>query len=313
MWINEAYCAVHENEARFVFHPVYLPEITRIANINPEGSRHMSPLFFAQQHAFSTDYVIVDATSCATAAQDFADEHVHNSQWVDLNSQMASINSSAADGGRHPLPTLAEFAKVLGQMGITPQSHVLVYDRFNNINAAARFWWMLSAMGHDKVQVIDGGLAAIKAAKWPVDNLAVKVQACADYPVPATWQLPIASLDEVKTASVDETITIIDVRSAERYAGLAEPLDIVAGHIPAAVNMPLTEHVDKNGQLLPAAALQERYGHLAVDSTIIHCGSGVTACHTLLAMATANLPLPKLFVGSWSEWCNNDLPMVTNK
>ncbi len=271
----------------------------------------MAPLFFAQHQAFSDDYIVIDASSSATAASDYANEHIHNSQWVDLNRQLANIRDTAADGGRHPLPNLADFAQVLGHLGITPQSHVLVYDRFNNSNAAARFWWMLKAVGHTKVQVIDGGLAAAKAAQWPIDDITVKAKPCANYPVPMTWQLPTASIDDVKAASVDANMTIIDVRSAERYQGLTEPLDIVAGHIPSALNMPLTEHVDATGHLLDVEALRQRYGHLDADTTIIHCGSGVTACHTLLAMANAQLPLPKLYVGSWSEWCNRDLPKVT--
>ena len=124
----------------------------------------------------------------------------------------------------------------------------------------------------------------------------------------------MATIEEVEENSTKSNYIVIDVRETARYNGDIEPIDLVAGHIPGAINIPLTENLDVNGLFLLPSTLKEKYGKLAdtTENVIIHCGSGVTACHTVLAFAYAGLKIPKLYVGSWSEWSRNNKPIATN-
>ncbi|SHN26021.1 thiosulfate/3-mercaptopyruvate sulfurtransferase [Cyclobacterium lianum] len=238
--------------------------------------------------------------------------HLQGALHVDLNRQLSEIGEDAAFGGRHPLPQPEEFAKTLGVLGIRPESHVVVYDDKYAGMSAARFWWMLRALGHDKVQVLDGGKAAAIKAGFPVSQKIEVPEPQASYPV-SGWQLPLADLEEVEIAATDRQKIVLDVREAERYLGIAEPIDLIAGHIPGAVNIPFSENLDDQGSFLSPDELKKKYASALArspDEVIVHCGSGVTACHTLLAMAHAGLPIPKLYVGSWSEWSRNNLPVA---
>ncbi|WP_218033211.1 sulfurtransferase [Cyclobacterium qasimii] len=240
--------------------------------------------------------------------------HLDGALHVDLNKDLSQIVENPAHGGRHPLPSPAAFGSTLGKLGITPESHVIVYDDKNASMSAARFWWMLKALGHEKVQVLDGGFQAAEKQGFLVNNEIATPQSSSPYPV-TDWKSPLADLTEVKSASGKRNQMIIDVRESERYQGLKEPIDKIAGHIPGAINLPFTENLDENGSFLSQEKLKEKYlkAFKATPSSeiIVHCGSGVTACHTLLAITFAGLDIPKLYVGSWSEWSRNNLPMVT--
>ncbi|MBD3627696.1 sulfurtransferase [Cyclobacterium sp.] len=241
--------------------------------------------------------------------------HLKGAHHVDLNRQLSHIREDASEGGRHPLPDPEEFGKTLGALGITPESHVVVYDDKNGGMSAARFWWMLKALGHDKVQVLDGGKDA--ALKTGLPTSAQPESPAATAPYPATdWQLPLAGIQEVEQAAKDKNQMVIDVRESTRYLGISEPIDLVAGHIPGAVNIPFTENLDEKGVFLNPETLKQKYKTVLDKSsknTIVHCGSGVTACHTLLALAHAGMEIPKLYVGSWSEWSRNGKPMAREK
>lgn len=221
---------------------------------------------------------------------------------------MAEITEGAASGGRHPLPAPEKFAKVLGSLGISPESRVVVYDDKQGSNAAARFWWMLRAAGHEKVQVLNGGLQSAKTAGITMTNETTVPEKVSLYPV-KDWQLPLKTMTEVEQASTDDNYLIIDVRDNERYLGLTEPLDPVAGHIPNAINLPFKNHLDSRGEFLTPYELRKLYDPVLdkfdFNNIIVHCGSGVTACHTLLTIAQAGIAIPALYVGSWSEWCRN--------
>jgi len=136
----------------------------------------------------------------------------------------------------------------------------------------------------------------------------------ASYPL-EKWMLPIADMAEVEKVSQDNDHLVIDVRDANRFNGETEPIDLIAGHIPGATNVPFTENLDADGFFLSPETLKKKYEEILAgrnsDEVIVHCGSGVTACHTLLAMAHAGMEIPKLYVGSWSEWSRNTKPMVT--
>lgn len=120
------------------------------------------------------------------------------------------------------------------------------------------------------------------------------------------WSWPMAAIDEVEAAARDENYMVVDVRDKDRYEGITEPIDLVAGHIPGAINIPFTENLDERGMFLSPGELKDKYqmkfGDINTENLIIHCGSGVTACHTILALAHAGMEPPKLYVGSWSEW-----------
>lgn len=259
--------------------------------------------------------IIIDASAGAESVLDYNNNHLKDAIYVNLNKDLATIPEDAANGGRHPLPTVEFFAKKLGNWGVSAQSHVIIYDTKNGANAAARLWWMLRATGHLKVQVLNGGLAAAATAGFILSNVIKVPESVDSYPF-KHWQLPIATMHEVEKAVVNNDTIIVDVRDAYRYNGESEPIDLVAGHIPGAINIPFTTNLNNNGLFLQAAVLKEKYnkalGNINPDTIIVHCGSGVTACHTLLAIDYAGLPLPKLYVGSWSEWSRNSKKMALN-
>lgn len=282
-----------------------------------QKSHPSQPLINAQelhQRQQTESFVLLDARSGPQARQRYQAGHLPGALFVDLEQDLARPTEQAAQGGRHPLPPIAEFARLVGQLGIGPATTVVVYDDKSGANAAARVWWMLRSAGHTTAQVLDGGLAAAEAAGFTLSEAAEQPVPVAPYPV-SSWQLPVAPTEQVQQASASGTPLIIDVREAPRYRGETEPIDLIAGHIPGAVNVPFAGNLDEAGHYLPAVALREKYDAVLAGrepkEVIVHCGSGVTACHTVLAFAQAGLELPRLYVGSWSEWSRNDWPMAT--
>lgn len=258
------------------------------------------------------DLMIFDASNNPTARTNYEAKHLENAFFVDTNSQLADIKRSPADGGRHPLPTAEKFGETLSKLGISPDSHVVIYDDKNGANAAARFWWMLKAVGHNKVQVLDGGFDAAVNAGFPTSDKTETVKR-GEYKC-SEWNLPIASLIDIDEIYHDPEHLIIDVRETPRYNGETEPFDKIAGHIPNAMNVPFAENLDADGRFLSPEKLSKKYqkviGDLKIENIVVHCGSGVTACHTLLALDHAGFEIPKLYVGSWSEWSSNDRPIA---
>lgn len=262
----------------------------------------------------SEELILIDVSNGKDARSHYEAKHLDGALYVDLNTQLADIKDDVSVGGRHPLPSIDTFSKTLGDLGITPKSHVVVYDDKNGSNAAARFWWMLKAVGHTKVQVLDGGFQEAEKVHFPTNALLPTITTSAPYPV-SDWQLPIATMKEVESVAQEAHHIVIDVRDAARYRGETEPIDLVSGHIPGAINIPFTENLDANGLFLPSEKLKEKYrktfGNTPIENIIFHCGSGVTACHSLLAIAQAGLQIPKLYVGSWSEWSRNSKEIAT--
>lgn len=274
-----------------------------------------SPIIAAQQLLSilsQSELILVDARTSPNPKATFDQGHLEGARFVDPNKDLADIKENLANGGRHPLPEIQDFCNVLGKLGITPNSHVVVYDDQNGANAAARMWWMLRALGHEKVQVLEGGIQAGQKAGIPSSSVALEINEEEPYPAVA-WSLRIATMEEVEKASWDKEKLIVDVRSEERYRGDHEPIDLIAGHIPGAENIPLTENMDGSGNFLSPEKLRKKYEELLGDypdeNIIVHCGSGVSACHTLLALDYAGLGIPKLYVGSWSEWSRNKKPI----
>lgn len=226
--------------------------------------------------------------------------HVPGAVFASMDEDLAA--PKRADSGRHPLPSAAAFAATLGRWGFTPSSHVVAYDQGTGF-AAARLWWMLRARGHRHVQVLDGGWAAWLAAAAPVET--------DTRPVPATQVEPrefagVASSAEVAAALAARRITLFDARAADRFAGRNETLDPVAGHVPGAINMPYTGNLGPDQRFLQPGALRARWQPVldaaATRPLVAMCGSGVTACHNLLALELAGHRDARLYVGSFSEW-----------
>lgn len=169
---------------------------------------------------------------------------------------------------------------------------------------------MLQAAGHTKVQVLNGGLSEAKRLKFPLSSKTESVNNVSEPYKVDKWELPLAEINEVEKVSQDNDYMVVDVRGKERYDGKIEPIDLIAGHISGAVNIPFTENLDNNGLFLKPNELKSKYkakfGAIDPENIIVHCGSGVTACHTILALAYAELEIPKLYVGSWSEWSRNN-------
>ncbi|MBK9014640.1 MAG: sulfurtransferase [Saprospiraceae bacterium] len=261
-----------------------------------------SELLSLQQHK---NLVLIDARSGGDAKEKYLTEHLQGALWVDLEQDLAQKSDDPANGGRHPLPSPQQFNRLLAQLGIGPKSQVVVYDDKNGANAAARFWWMAKSIGQEQVQVLDGGLAAALAVGFPTRS-GTETSAMVERGQADAWKWPTANIDEVEAAAQDAGNLVIDVREKDRYDGLREPIDLVAGHIPGAINVPFSDNLDETGRFLSPEALRSKYraalGDRDAAHVVVHCGSGVTACHTLLALAHAGLEVPKLYVGSWSEW-----------
>jgi thiosulfate/3-mercaptopyruvate sulfurtransferase len=284
----------------------------------------MNPVISPEQtfeYLKSSELILIDARAGAEAKKQFQSRRLSGARFVDLETDLSDIKANAKDGGRHPLPEPQKFSLLLARLGISPEKHVVVYDDRSGAMAAARFWWMLRAMGHERVQVLDGGFEAAIRSGIPVsttpaeehESTIARKQASHRY-TNDQWLLPTASMGLVEEAGKDQSMLIIDVREPERYMGHTEPYDMVAGHIPGATNIWYGSNLDEQGFFLPASTLRDKYlqamRHRPVDQVIAHCGSGVSACQTLLAMDYAGLGIPKLYVGSYSEWIRNDKPII---
>jgi thiosulfate/3-mercaptopyruvate sulfurtransferase len=245
-----------------------------------------------------------DARAGEAGRAAYAAGHVAGAVHVELERDLSGDTSDPARGGRHPLPEIGEWATRLGKLGIGPDSIVVVYDDKGGANAAARFWWMLRAVGHRNVALVDGGWPAIVAAGVPTDARAVAPVDVRPYPV-RSWQLGTEDMAQVQSLAADRVL--LDVREGARFRGEVEQVDPVAGHIPGARNLFFGENLGGDGRFLSPAELRAKYtallGGKSPEALVVSCGSGVTACHTLVALDRAGLHGAKLYVGSWSEWC----------
>ena len=221
--------------------------------------------------------------------------HIPGARYVSLD-----VDLSAPHGpGRHPLGSPETWAPHLGALGFGDDHVVVIYDDRSGA-VAARMWWMLRSIGHRSVAVLDGGLAAWQAAggslssepgRYPASPLTIR----------ATPEVIDADTLQARLGSV----LLIDARDADRYRGEREPIDPIAGHIPTAVNLPMTGNLATDGTFADAATLRSRYRAAGADGTteaVVYCGSGVTACHDILAMEIAGYPPATLYPGSWSDW-----------
>ena len=223
--------------------------------------------------------------------------HIPGAIFLDLETDLC-----APDGaGRHPLPDVDEFSRLLGSVGISNHHRVVVYDDSAG-SVAARLWWMLRHLGHDQVQVLDGGYSAWWKAELPTTS-----------EVPS-WQPQVFVGKERRDDMITQSqlaerlgsVLLLDARAPERYEGREDPIDPVAGHIPTAISAPYAENTAHDGRFLTPHELGARLTALGLGgdrSVVTYCGSGVTACSNVLAAVVAGLPAPLLYPGSWSDWC----------
>lgn len=237
--------------------------------------------------------------------------HIPGARYADLDADLSS--PIRPDSGRHPLPDPQHFAATLGRWGVTPHSTVIAYDAGNSAMAASRLWWLLRWVGHGRVAVLDGGLAEWQRRGLPLSTEPVSAEDAGAYPLQLSDELWLDAAAVQQALEAGDCL--IDARAPARFSGEVEPVDPVAGHIPGAVNLPLEGNLDAAGCFLPPAVLRERFltalAGRGAERAIHSCGSGVTACHNLLAMEAAGLTGSRLYAGSWSEWIRDPNRPVT--
>ncbi|WFR65145.1 sulfurtransferase [Paenibacillus amylolyticus] len=228
--------------------------------------------------------------------------HIPGAVYLDLEKDLSSPVS--AHGGRHPLPDPADLATRLSQAGIGSNARIIAYDDQGGMNAS-RLWWLLRYIGHEQVYIMDEGFTAWQNAKFPVTQN-VPVQIPYSFEVNLQPQM-LASVQDVQQASVTASAVLIDSRDARRYAGLEEPIDAKAGHIPGALNYFWKDVLNWDGRWTDTEVLEERFSKLDKDGAIIvYCGSGVSACPNVIALEEAGFSNVKLYSGSWSDWISYD-------
>jgi thiosulfate/3-mercaptopyruvate sulfurtransferase len=259
-------------------------------------------------HVADPNWVIVDCrhdlVNLSAGREAYAAAHLPNAVFADMETELSGPKRGA-DGafrGRHPLPSRDAFLETLRGWGVNDDTQVVAYDAHGGM-FAARLWWMLRWVGHEAVAVLDGGMAAWQAQGLP---LTAEVPAKARGTIGARSPLvSTVSADEVLANIAGGERTVVDARAADRFRGENETIDPVGGHIPGAKNRFFKDNLQADGRFKDAQQLKADFGGIVGDPAraIMQCGSGVTACHNLLALEVAGMPGAALYPGSWSEWC----------
>jgi len=256
------------------------------------------------QHLDDAAFVIVDCryhlADVAAGERAYRAAHIPSATFLHLDRDLSGVKTGR--NGRHPLPQVDALATTLGNVGIDRSKQVVAYDQNSGV-WASRLWWLLRWLGHDAVAVLDGGLDKWVAERRPQTSELPSLRRTKFVPDPP---MPTASAAEIERHLNDGSLYVLDARAPERYRGDLEPIDPVAGHIPGARNRPYGENVTAQGSFKPPSLLRAEFEALLGDtspSAVVHqCGSGLTACHNVLAMSVAGLPGSRLYPGSWSEW-----------
>ncbi len=251
--------------------------------------------------------IVVDArhdlANVEAGEQAWRAAHLPGAFFVHLDRDLSGPKTGS--NGRHPLPDIEVFAATMSRIGVDSTKQVVVYDQ-NSGMVAARLWWMLRWLGHSAVAVLDGGFDKWQREGRPLSADTPSVRAAT---FAAKRTLPTVWAEEIVRQLGSGDLVLIDARAPERYRGEVEPFDPVAGHIPGALNRPCAENLLADGTFKRAADLRTEFDRLLASRTpamvVQHCGSGVTACHNILAMEIAGLPGSRLYPGSWSEWCSD--------
>jgi len=238
-------------------------------------------------------------------AREYGTAHVPGAVYAHLDTDLSGPKTGR--NGRHPLPNPDTLADTFGRLGITSGMQVVAYDQDNGM-FASRLWWLLRWMGHDAAAVLDGGFARWTAENRPTRSGVERPAARRFEGAPRDGM--IADVTQVATLVETRRATLVDARAPQRFRGETEPLDRVAGHIPGAKNYFFQQNVDEQHLFRTPEELREyirsAIGDVRPAEIVCYCGSGVTACHNLLALEHAGLPGAKLYPGSWSEWCADE-------
>jgi thiosulfate/3-mercaptopyruvate sulfurtransferase len=257
------------------------------------------------RHSDGSDWIVVDCrftlTEPAAGRAAYERGHIPGARYAHLDEDLS--RQPSAHEGRHPLPDPQRFAATLGRWGIDRGATVVAYDEGSGA-VAARLWWLLRWLGHSRSAVLDGGLAAWQRAGRPLEQGTPAFEARHYEPRQPPADAVVATHELAERQAAGDLL--VDVRAAARYRGEQEPIDPKAGHVPGARNRPFSANVTPSGQFRPAAELRAELAELldgrGPARVIAMCGSGVTACHLLLAMEVAGLRGGRLYAGSWSEW-----------
>jgi len=257
------------------------------------------------RHLDDPDWAVFDCrfqlADPAAGRRAYQRSHIPGACYADLDRDLSG--PVTADSGRHPLPDPAELATRLGAWGVNENAQVVAYDDAGGA-IAARLWWLLRWLGHEKVALLDGGFERWRRQGQLVTDRVAPRAPCAFTPRPDPHGA--IDTDALRAALAAGGCRLVDARGAERFRGEHEPIDPVAGHVPGAINVPYSHNLDEQGCFRSAAELQALYGAALGDvpagEVVTMCGSGVTACHTLLALEMAGWEGARLYPGSWSEW-----------
>lgn len=245
--------------------------------------------------------------------QQYHECHIPGAVFADLDKDMAAPVQQGS--GRHPLPDPAQFATRLGELGISQKTRVVAYDQASGA-LAARFWWMLRWLGHDNVSLLDGGMGRWQELALPVESGPVELEATLFHAEP-NMALVLTTEDIVAAGENIEDLRLVDARDTERFDGLKEPIDPVAGHIPGTLNVPYSESLNENAtwkSVEDLRALWEKtLGQNPGSPWSVMCGSGVTACHLVASGLLAGLPEPRVYIGSWSEWITDPGRVIVSR
>ena len=235
--------------------------------------------------------------------QQYLEGHIPSSIYVDLEKDLSGPKNPLQ--GRHPLPNSSNWADTRARLGVSENTHVILYDLQEN-TYSARMWWMLKAIGHKSVQILDGGFKEwVKLGGTVESGPSLKPNSLINTPI--IEYKGLIHMSDVQHNIKNPCFQIMDARAKERFRGEAEPLDPVAGHIPGAMNRPYKNNLNDNHLFKTGSELADEFSNIGfAPNQVVHsCGSGVTACHNLLAMEIAGLSGSLLYAGSWSEWCNH--------
>lgn len=259
-------------------------------------------------HIENPDWVIVDCrhdlVNLAFGREAYAAGHLPHAVFADMETELSGAKRGA-DGafrGRHPLPEKEALVAVLRRWGVNPATQVVAYDAHGGMYAA-RLWWLLRWIGHEAAAVLDGGLPAWQALGQPLSSDPPDPRSAGAIDVRAPF-VPTVTVAEVLENIESEQRTVIDARAADRFRGENETIDPAGGHIPGAKNRFFKDNLHNNGRFKAPEQLREEFANVIDDprKAIMQCGSGVTACHNLLALEVAGMPGAALYPGSWSEW-----------
>lgn len=260
---------------------------------------------YLSEHLDDPQIVIVDCRFALSdpklGHQQYLLGHIPGAHYLDLNQDLSA--PVGRHGGRHPLPDANHLAQKLAGIGVNFQQTLVVAYDDSRFAFAARLWWLLRYLGHDKVALLDGGWTAWQSEGYPVTDVLPTLQQGRF--LPQLRSNSVVNIDVVKARKDLSDVALVDSRESDRYLGKQEPIDPIAGHIPGAINYPWQEVTNAQGFVHPSLEQQQHWADIkSKTEVIVYCGSGVTACVNLFSLELAGIHTGKLYAGSWSDWCS---------